>query len=203
MKLVISFLIASIILIAQEKESNLNQYYSGKFGFFNPSEELNNGLIFGVDGITEFNNYNFFLSGAVDLYFKKTIDIFDDPKPRIEDQQIFILPIHVNAAYKIIDIKDADTKIYAGIGGGQYFYFYNIVYRKQSGGGILGGTSLTSTEEAKNGGDQFFTIFTRFLIGKIFIEPRYYIMGSESGKVDNSNYRFDPTGFSITFGFQY
>ena len=53
---------------------NITQYYSGKFGFYNPGDGLNNGLIFGIDGITEFNHYNFFLSGSVDLYFKKTFD---------------------------------------------------------------------------------------------------------------------------------
>ena len=61
-----------------ESSVNLRQSYSGKFGFYQPGTGLNNGLLLGVDGITEFVQYNFFLSGAVDLYPKQTIDIFSN-----------------------------------------------------------------------------------------------------------------------------
>lgn len=60
---------------SKETSSNLRQYYSGKFGFYQPSDGLNNGLMFGIDGITEFLRYNFILTGAVDLYTKQTINL--------------------------------------------------------------------------------------------------------------------------------
>jgi len=179
--------------------ANINQYYSGKFGFYAPTKELNNGLIFGVDGITEFNKYDFFLSGVIDLYFKKTIDIFSEPKPRISDQTMIIIPLHVNFAYKLLEFPDADTKFFLGIGGGYYLHFYSAQYRES--GGILGGVLDKSTTQ--NGGDIFFTISGRILIGKIFVEPRLYFAGASSGSVEDFRYNIDPSGFAITLGFQY
>ncbi|MCL5028366.1 MAG: hypothetical protein M1480_05025 [Bacteroidetes bacterium] len=182
------------------KDSNLNQYYSGKFGFYNPGNGLNNGLILGIDGITEFKKYNFFLSGDIDLYQKKTIDIFSDPKPDVTDQMIFLIPLHINFGYKLLEIPDADTKFYAGLGGGYYLYFYSVTYSGNSGG-LFGG--LTSNSDSKSGGNIFFSVFGRILIGKIFVEPRYYIA---SKKVDNTggySFTINPSGFAITLGFQY
>lgn len=175
---------------------NLTQSYSGKFGFYDPGEGLNNGLILGIDGITEFNNYNFFLSGAIDLYFKKTINIFSDPQPGISDQIIYILPLHVNAAYKLFEIPDADTRLYAGLGGGYYFYFYNVTYND---GGII----PLEKSASPNGGNVFFSLFARVLIGKIFVEPRLYFASPEKDNIENFNYKVDPSGFAITLGFQY
>lgn len=183
-----------------KSKSNLSQYYSGKFGFYNPGNGLNNGLLFGIDGITEFNNYDFFLSGAIDLYQKKTIDIFEHPKPQIVDQHIILIPLYLNAAYKIFSVKDADTKFYTGIGGGYNLYFYSIDYRTQTGG-LLGG--LTSKSETFNGGNVFFSIFARILIGKIFIEPRYYFASEKEGTAGTHKFIINPSGFAITLGFQY
>jgi len=186
-----------------DTSSNLSQYYSGKFGFYNPHNGLNNGLLLGVDGITEFNKYNFFLSGDIDLYMKKTIDIFEEPKPDISDQQILLLPLHINFGYKLAQIKDADTKFYAGAGAGYYLYFYSVTYSNQSSGGILLGPTLTSTSDQKNGGNFFFSIFARVLIGKIFIEPRYYFATKKTDNTGGNNFTVNPTGFAITLGFQY
>jgi hypothetical protein len=183
-----------------KSKSNLSQYYSGKFGFYNPGNGLNNGLLFGIDGITEFNNYDFFLSGAIDLYQKKTIDIFNHPKPQIIDQYIILIPLHVNAAYKFLTIEDADTKIYGGLGGGYNLFFYNVEYKTQTSG-LLGG--LTSKSENINGGNVFFSVFARILIGKIFIEPRYYFMSEKEESTGVHNFVINPSGFAITLGFQY
>ncbi len=203
-KLILLFLILNFSLVlAQNKKdtANISQYYSGKFGFYSPRAELNNGILIGVDGITQFNKYNFFLSGDADLYYKKTFDFFIPPKPDISDQQLILIPLHVNFGYQLLDVEDADTKAYGGIGGGYYLYFYNINYRSTSGG-LLGGLTTTNSESV-NGGKPFFTIFMRALIGKIFIEPRLYIAAKTEGKVGDYNYVIDPSGFSITLGFQY
>ncbi|MEO8399513.1 MAG: hypothetical protein ABI550_06830 [Ignavibacteriaceae bacterium] len=197
-------LIFSQLIFAQDpaktSSSNLNQYYGGKFGFYNPSDGLNNGLLIGVDGITEFKNYNFFLSGAVDLYYKKSIDIFENPKPFVNDQQIILLPIHINFGYKLLQVEDADTKIYAGVGGGYYLYFYSVTYQNSSGGIF---PNITPQSDQINGGNIFFSIFTRFLIGKIFVEPRYYLASSEEKSTGGNIFKVNPTGFAITLGFQY
>lgn len=205
--ILINLIMISVSIFAQapneksgNKDSNLNQYYSGKFGFYNPGNGLNNGLILGIDGITEFKKYNFFLSGDIDLYQKKTIDIFSDPKPDVTDQMIFLIPLHINFGYKLLEIPDADTKFYAGLGGGYYLYFYSVTYSGNSGG-LFGG--LTSNSDSKSGGNIFFSVFGRILIGKIFVEPRYYIA---SKKVDNTggySFTINPSGFAITLGFQY
>lgn len=120
----------------EEKSANLRQYASGKFGFYFPSDGLNNGLLFGIDGITEFIHHGFILSGAIDLYPKQSIDIFKNPKPNIAQQTMVLLPIHVNFGYQFFDVPDADTRGYIGVGGGYYFYFYNVDYR--SSGGLFG-----------------------------------------------------------------
>lgn len=198
--------LAPVNIFAQGNDSekntsaNLSQYYSGKFGFYNPSDGLNNGLLIGVDGITEFNNYNFFLSGDVELYQKKTIDIFREPKPKISDQLILLLPLHINFGYKLAQIREADTKIYAGAGAGYYLYFYGATYQKSSSGLF---PSLTSSSDQKNGGNFFFTVFGRILIGKIFVEPRYYFATTREDNVDGYRFLINPTGFAITLGFQY
>ena len=185
---------------ADKEDSNLNQYYSGKFGFYNPGNGLNNGLILGVDGITEFKKYNFFLSGDIDLYQKKTIDIFSDPKPNISDQLIFLIPLHINFGYKLAEIADADTKFYAGLGGGYYLYFYSVSYSGSSGG-LFGG--LATNSDSKSGGNIFFSVFGRILIGKIFVEPRYYIASKKTDSTGGYTFNINPSGFSITLGFQY
>ena len=210
--LLLTFILTSISIItsaqtkagpAISKDSVLTQYYSGKVGFYSPSNGLNNGLILGVDGITEFNKFNFFLSGDIDFYPKKTIDIFNSPKPDITDQTIYLIPLHINFGYKLLDIKDADTKFYAGIGGGYYLYFYNVTYSANSSGGLLGGGLPTSTSDSKSGGNTFFSVFGRVLIGKIFIEPRFYFAVRKDDNTGGYSFTVNPSGFAITLGFQY
>lgn len=185
---------------AQEKGSNLRQSYSGKFGFYSPSDGLNNGLLFGVDGITEFVHYNFFLSGTIDLYLKQTFNFFKDPKPDIVQQQIALIPLQAGFGYKVVDIRDADTRMYGGAGFGYYLYFYGVDYR--SGGGLLGPPLMTESD-SKNGGNVFGTIFIRILIGKVFVEPKYYVAAKKEDAVGQYPYVVNPTGFAISLGFQY
>jgi len=202
------FVVSPGVLIAQEqkkeeppKSSNLRQYYSGKFGFYQPGDGLNNGLLFGVDGITEFIHYNFFLSGAADLYLKQTIGIYGNPPPAGYAQAMILIPLHVNFGYKIFEVGDADSRGFVGAGLGYYLYFYNVDY--QSGtGGVLGG--LTSRSESKNGGNLFGSVFFRILIGQIFVEPRLYIAAKEEETLPGGySYRVNPSGFAVTLGFQY
>ena len=185
----------------ETKSSNIHQWYSGKFGFYSPSDGLNNGLMVGIDGITEFLHYNFFLSGAIEIYPKQTIDIFSDPKPSISQQQVIILPLHVNVGYKLFDVENADSRGYIGVGGGYYFYFYNVDYQTNSGG-VLGG--LTSRSQTSNGGGVFGTLFARALISRIFVEPRFYIASKKNETIEGRHtYHINPSGFSVTLGFQY
>jgi len=189
-----------------EKSSNTLQFYSGKFGFYSPSDGLNNGLLLGIDGITEFTHYNFFLSGAIDAYPKQTISIFRDPQPGggsppdVTQQQMILLPLHLNFGYKLFEVTDADTRGYIGLGGGYYFYFYNVTY--QSSGGVFGG-GLTSSSETRNGGSVFGSVFGRVVINKIFVEPRLYFASKSEDNVGGFTYVVNPSGFAITLGFQY
>jgi len=210
MRKIIFCLVAFGVLLAtsaaqekkEEKSSNLRQYYSGKFGFYQPSDGLNNGLLFGIDGVTEFIHYSFTLTGAADLYMKQTIGIFKGPKPNVVQQQMILIPLHVNLGMKLFEVSDADTRAYAGIGGGYYLYFYAVEY-SSGGGGLLGG-GLTSQTESRNGGKAFGTAFIRLLIGQIFIEPRYYFAAkAEDSLPGNYTFVVNPTGFSVTLGFQY
>lgn len=182
---------------------NITQYYSAKFGFYNPSDGLNNGLLFGIDGITEFNHYNFFLSGSADLYYKKTFDIFTSPHPSsISDQQMILIPLQINFGYKLAEIPDADSRFYAGIGGGYYLYFFGATTSSGSGG-LLGGGGITNSTDNKNGGAVFGSIFFRAVVGKIFIEPRYYFAHKVTDSINGNPYLVNPTGFAITLGVQY
>lgn len=199
-RVIVFLLVSAATIIAQESGSGIKQSFSGKFGFYIPDERLNNGLLFGVDGITEFINYNFLLSGAIDLYYKKTIDLFDNPKPVIQDQSIVLIPLHANIGYKLADITDADTRIYGGLGAGYYLYFYDINYLSESGG-IIG--NFVPRNASKNSGNFVFTLFGRFLIGKIFIEPRMYFANSSKENIEDHRLIIDPSGFAITLGFQY
>jgi hypothetical protein len=188
-----------------EKESkNITQYYSGKFGFYNPSDGLNNGLLFGVDGITEFNHYNFFLSLAGDLYYKKTFNIFtSSPPPDISDQQMIIIPLHLNFGYILADIPDADTRFYAGAGAGYYLYFFSATTSSNSGGGLLGGGSLVNSTDSKSGGGMFGIVFLRVVVGKVFVEPDYYFAHKITSTINGNPYVVNPSGFAITLGVQY
>lgn len=180
--------------------SNLRQYYSGKFGFYQPSDGLNNGLIFGVDGITEFVHYDFFLGGAIDLYAKQTFSFFKNPPQDIRQQAIVLIPIHANFGYQIFRIENADSRGYIGVGFGYYLYFYTIEYR--TSGGII--PSVTNQTESKSGGNIFGTAFARALIGKIFIEPRLYLASKKQDSISGGHtYVVNPSGFAVTIGFQY
>ncbi len=199
-------MLASVYLVAADKSDtndegskNLHQYYSGKVGFYQPGDGLNNGLFLGIDGITEFTHYNFFLSGAVDFYMKQTFDFYENPKPEIQQQQIFLLPLHINFGYKIFDIEDADCHGYIGAGGGYYFYFYSADYRTTSGGIV---PTFTSQSDTKNSGNVFGTIFARVLLGKIFVEPRFYLASKSEENFAGSRFVVNPSGFAITIGFQ-
>ena len=183
----------------EERSSNLKQYYSGKFGFYQPGEGLNNGLMIGIDGITEFLHYDFFLGGAIDLYPKQSFDFFKDPKPSVTQQSIILIPLHVNFGYRLYEAPDADSRGYVGAGFGYYLYFYNVDY--QTGGGILGG--LTNNSDSKNGGAFFVTAFFRVLIGKVFVEPRAYLAQKSEDSVGNFSYVVNPSGYAVTIGFQY
>jgi hypothetical protein len=184
----------------ENQTSNLRQYYSGKFGFYQPSDGLNNGLMFGVDGITEFIHYNFFLGGAIDVYAKQTFSFYKN-SPDIRRQAIILLPIHVNVGYEIFDLSDADSRVYVGTGLGYYLYFYSVEYRTTTGGIFPTGTLRT---ESKSDGNIFGTIFARLLIGKVFVEPRLYFASKVEDTV-SGGYSFvvNPTGFGVTLGFQY
>jgi hypothetical protein len=184
----------------QQKSSNLRQFYSGKFGLYAGSDGLNNGLMIGIDGITEFIHYDFFLSGAIELYPKQTIGIFKNAPPSDYQQSLFLLPLHVNFGYKLFEVGDADSRGYIGAGAGYYFYFYNIDYASGAGG-IFGGLSRRS--ESKNSGAVFGSVFARILIGQIFVEPRFYLASQSEGNVEQYSYIINPSGFAITLGFQY
>ncbi|OLD72490.1 MAG: hypothetical protein AUI33_07255 [Ignavibacteria bacterium 13_1_40CM_2_61_4] len=196
----------SLVMGGEDKTPpNTRQYYSGKLGFYRPSDGLNNGLLVGVDGITEFTHYNFVLSAAADLYLKQSIDIFKDPQPNggpppdVTAQQIILLPLHVNVGYKLLEISDADSRAYIGVGGGYYFYFYSVTYR--SSGGLLGGP--LSTSDTKNGGNVFASVFTRLMISQVFVEPRYYFATKSEDATGGYSLVVNPSGFAITLGFQY
>ncbi len=192
-------LILCFIVGRAEAQNNLRQSYSGKFGFYSPSDGLNNGLLFGVDGITEFVHYDFFLSGTIDLYLKQNFNFFEPPRPDVVNQQIILLPLQAGFGYKIADIKDADTRIYAGGGAGYYLYFYSVDYR--SGGGLL--VPLTVESESKSSGNIFGSLFVRVLIGKIFVEPKYYFASKKEDAVGQYRYVVNPSGFALSLGFQY
>jgi len=200
------FILFNNIILAQDPAGendnsgqNIRQYYSLKAGFYNSRDNLNNGLIFGLDGITEFYKYNLFLSGNVDFYQKKTINVF--AAPDITSQSMILLPLHIDLGYKIAHIPDADTKIYAGIGGGYSLYFYNATYQTSSGGVIFNET--INNNVTKNSGYVFGSVFGRILIGKVFIEPLYYFASAKNEKIDGYSLHFNPSGFAISFGFQY
>jgi hypothetical protein len=190
-----------------DSSKNTRQYYSGMVGFYSPSGGLNNGLLLGVDGITEFLHYNFFLSASVDAYFKQTISIFSDPQPGggkppdVSDQQVVLLPIHLNFGYKLAEVNDADTRFYAGAGAGYYLYFFNATFTSSSGG-LLGG-GLTSESDSKNGGAFFACLFARAVINKVFVEPRYYFAKESVDKLGSNEFAINPSGFAISLGLQY
>jgi hypothetical protein len=185
----------------EKKSSNLRQYYSGKFGFYQPAKELNNGLLFGLDGITEFINYDLTLTGAIDFYQKRSIDVFKSSSAQVNQQAIVMIPLHGSVGYKLADVPDADTRIYVGIGGGYNLFFYDVEYVTTSST-ILGPIGTARTE-SKNSGNAFFTAFARILIGRIFVEPRFHVASANSGSLEGGSYIVDASGFSVTMGFQY
>lgn len=194
-------LILLFVMVATNGMSqNTRQAYSGKFGLYSGSDGLNNGLMIGADGITEFLKYDFFLNLGAELYLKKTFNFFKDPKPDILQQQIVLIPITGGGAYKILDVADADTRAYIGVGAGYYLYFYAVDYRATTGG-ILGGAFTQS--ESKSGGNFVATVFFRALIGKVFVEPKLYIASKKEDAVGPHPYIVNPSGFSIALGFQY
>ncbi|MEW5797616.1 MAG: hypothetical protein AB1728_01295 [Bacteroidota bacterium] len=200
----------SLLATAQQKETSpsdkkLRQYYSGKFGYYQPDKGLNNGLMLGVDGITEFVKYDLGLTGAIDFYQKQTFNPFSAPEPNVSQQALILIPLHANIGYRLFTVDDADMRMFLGAGGGYYFYFYAVEYSESSGGGGLLGGSLVPVNKStsENGGDLFGTAFVRLLIGKIFLEPRFYFASKTEKNIGNYKLTINPSGFAITIGFQY
>ncbi|HEX9614204.1 MAG TPA: hypothetical protein VGA55_01790 [Bacteroidota bacterium] len=189
-----------VSLTAAAVSQNTRQAYSGKIGFYSPSDGLNNGLMLGADGITEFLKYDFFLNLSADLYFKQSFNFFKDPKPEVVQQQIILIPLSVGGAYELFDVPDADSRGYIGAGVGYYLYFYAVEYKSTSGG-ILGGTF--SQTDSKNGGNFFAVAFVRILINQIFVEPKLYVASKKEDSVGSHPFVVNPSGFSIALGFQY
>ncbi|HUL45414.1 MAG TPA: hypothetical protein VLY03_13760 [Bacteroidota bacterium] len=185
----------------------VSQYYSGKIGFYHPSDGLNNGLILGADGITEFERYHILLSLDLDAYPKQSVSVFDNPQPGggsppdVTDQQLLLFPFHANVAYELVQIPDAEAKVYLGGGGGYYFYFYSATYQTRTGG-LLGG-SLSHSSDAKNSGGGFGTIFARIVFGNTFLEPRYFFSSKSMESLGGNTFTIDPSGFSVMIGLQY
>src|SRR5690349_9461158 len=113
MKIVLVFLAVLLPAVVRcagdEHQPNTNQYVSAKLGSYHPSGGLNNGLLLGLDGISEFTHYNFFLSLGVDCYPKQSVDLFANPQPdgsaspNVSQQQLLLFPIAFNAAYKLAE----------------------------------------------------------------------------------------------------
>ncbi len=183
------------------RAQNVRQQYSGKIGFYSPDRGLNNGIVIGADGITEFVHYDFFLNLSADLYLKQSFNFYKDPKPDITRQQIVLIPIGAGAAYKVFDVADAEARGYLGAGAGYYLYFYSVDYRATTGG-LLGG-SLTPQSDSKNGGNLFLTVFFRGLVGKVFVEPKFIFASKKDDAVGPHPFTVNPSGFSISLGFQY
>ena len=191
---------SSCLLVAGEGEG-VSRYYSGKVGFYHPGSGLNNGMMIGADGITEFEQYHVLLSFDVDAYPKQSISIFDNPQPEISEQEMLLFPLHANVGLELFQVPDAETRVYLGGGGGYYFYFYSATFQNRSGG-LLGG-SLTHTSDSKNSGGGFGTIFARLNSGKVFLEPRYYFASPSVKTLHGYTFTVDPSGFSIMIGLQY
>lgn len=194
------FILTMMGLMSVAHSQNIRQTYSGKFGFYAPGEGLGNGLMLGVDGITEFLRYDFSLNLTADVYLKQSFNFFKDPKPEIVRQQIVLIPIHAGAAYKVLDVPDAESRIYLGAGAGYYLYFYTVDYRSSSGG-LLGSTFTQSA--SRNNGNFVAAVFVRILIGRVFVEPKLYFASGDEGEIGSHQLVVDPSGFSIALGFQY
>lgn len=194
------------LLLAGEGEGIIH-YYSGKLGFYHPGPSLNDGVMIGADGITEFEQYHVMLSLDVDVYPKQSISIFDNPQPGgggppdISDQELLLFPLHANIGVELFHVPDAETSVYVGGGGGYYFYFYSATLQNRSGG-LLGG-SLTHSSDSKNSGEGFGTIFARVISGKVFFEPRYYFASPSTETLHGYRFTVDPSGFSFLIGLQY
>ncbi len=208
MRAFIIFVLAGCTIAAAQSsetpkgESVLRQYYSAKIGYYRPTEGLNDGLLLGVDGITEFVKYGLNINGAIDLYQKQTFNFFTDPKPNIQQQALVLLPLHANIGYTAANVPDAELRLLFGAGAGYYLYFYAVEYRQSSGGGIFNPASLTTTTENKNGGDLFGTAYIRLLFGKVFVEPRWYFAAATEETIGSHRFVLDPSGFAVTIGFQ-
>ena len=187
---------------AQDSGAVLRQSYNGKFGFYRPAPALSNGLAFGVDGMTEFVKLGFYASLGADLYLKQSFNPFDTPPPQIEQQSLILIPIMLSAGLKVVDVADADTRIYLGAGGGYTLFFYKVVYSSGSGGFLDPG--LGSTEHDKSSGTLTGSLQARVVVGKIFLEPKLYFAGLFKQDVEGGHrYTIDPSGFIITLGYSY
>jgi len=196
----ILFIAVAACAVAQEKDEGedggieLRQYYSGKLGFYHPDPSLNNGLILGVDGLTEFVHTRFAIMTEVDYYQKQTVSTLVNPPPFISRQSLTVIPIHINLAWKIFDAYEVGGSASVGIGGGGYLYFYSIEYP------TAGGSVIT---DQRTGGNAFGSAFARFLVGRFFIEPRIFIASKSRDTAAGSlSYVVNPSGYSIMVGIQ-
>jgi hypothetical protein len=196
----VSAVIVSALPALAQDSTVLRQSYNGKFGFYRPSPAISNGLVVGADGMTEFVRYDIFASLGLDLYLKQSFNPFVGSSPRIDQQSLILIPVTLGGGYKVIDIRDADSRLYVGAGAGYSLYFYRLVY-SAPGGGLLG-SGLTSEDHSASSGMFTASVQLRIVVGKVFVEPKLYFAKEARTTLGGSyTYTIDPSGFIITVGY--
>ena len=175
------------------------QEYTARAGFYAPRKGLNNGFIFGADGLFILPDYRLVVSLSGDCYIKQTVDLFEEPKPQIVKQQILLVPMAVGVSYQVVQSTGPGLSVKVGIQGGYYVEFYTVDYRD-----VLSLSPLPVHEnDSQTGGNFFYGLVARVGTGNFFLEPKILMARPHRETVGSYRYGVDPSGFMITVGFEY
>ena len=175
------------------------QEYSARAGYFSPHKGLNNGFIFGADGSFILPDYRLVVSLSGDCYIKRTVDLFEEPKPEIVRQQVLLVPVAVGVSYQVVQSMGTGLMVTVGVEGGYYVDFYAVDYRD-----VLRLTPVpVYGNDSQSGGNFFYGVVARMGVANFFLEPKILAARPHQGHVSSYRYGIDPSGFVVTVGFEY
>ncbi len=173
-------------------------YFEAKIGFYNPTNYISKGAIGGLSWIKEDLKNSYYFSINSDFYFTQKTTIVNPATIYISQQLLVFLPLYLDIAYKLISNEHEFLKLYLGCGAGIYIYYYRIQSIPIP---II--TLLAKKSDFKLGNSIFISPFMKLSYHKIFIEPRLFIDNKTEGEILGNKYSVNPSGYSVSIGYQY
>lgn len=170
---------------------------SARMGFYIPTKGLRDGLMGSLEGYWKVPHDDVQCALLVELYSKRSADVFADVRPIIARQSFTLVPVSMNAGFRFLSWAHGMVEGWVGIGAGVSWHWYRVDYTPKTGS-----TAQVPETHTGFGGKLFGTIFSRVQAGHFVLEQRLYLEpDTERTEPGNHLYRFNPTGVAFSIGY--